>query len=484
MVYDDSAFNDGFTLTDSYSVYPNAFNSYSNDGRYTKHIYIGSERIASQLSTSFPAQGNVAGYNVGIRVDYANKRDLMNAQIDSAYTAFGLVYKGINHDVDNYYPFNNPNYWNNAHHAPAVDDEQAEQAPFNSQRDMVYYYHKDHLGSSAFITNDSACVVQQIEYLPYGEVFLEKQRYTSDYQTPYRFNGKELDEETGLYYYGARYMNPKLSIWYATDPMEGKYPNISSYSYCAGNPVKQFDINGCDWVSTNNDNTNIWSWTNTINNEEEALNAGYNGYLPNGSILNNARIGDGKCGAVYLGYSADDICYTISNHDVTPWQVGVEWLTGKGPRHRDFTNGDYFSELLRQHSHYQESILLAMHELANGNYSGTNNYKLEGFEGVGKYVKDYSTLATGGLTGNLAVTYLGSYTLKWTSRIEGDYAVINFTINNSSTMESGTRPPVIGYTNWWKSSIGRWINESFQSGMGSKTTQTFRLTERIKMTYP
>ena len=54
----------------------------------------------------------------------------------------------------------------------------------------------------------------------------------------------------------------------------------------------------------------------------------------------------------------------------------------------------------------------------------------------------------------------------------------------SKTEESGTRPPVIGYTNWWKSSIGRWINESFQSGMGSKTTQTFRLTERIKMTYP
>ena len=244
MVYDDSAFNDCFTLTDSYSVYPNAFNSYSNDGRYTKHIYIGSERIASQLSETFPAQGDVAGYNVGIHVDYANKRDLLNAQIDSAYTAFGLVYKGINHDVDNYYPFNNPNYWNNAHHAPSVDDEQVEQAPFNSQRDMVYYYHKDHLGSSTFLTNDSACVTQQIEYLPYGEVFLEKQRYTSDYQTPYRFNGKELDEETGLYYYGARYMNPRLSIWYGCDPLQEKYPNITSYTYCAGNPVRFFDEHG------------------------------------------------------------------------------------------------------------------------------------------------------------------------------------------------------------------------------------------------
>ena len=244
MVYDDSAFNDGFTLTDSYSIYPNAFNSYSNDGRYTKHIYLGSERIASQLSTSFPAQGNVAGYNVGIRVDYANKRDLMNAQIDSAYTAFGLVYKGINSDVDNYYPFDDPNYWNNAHHAPSVENEQVEQAPFNSQRDMVYYYHKDHLGSSAFITNDSACVTQQIESLPYGEVFLEKQRYTSDFQTIYRFNGKELDEETGLYYYGARYMNPRLSIWYGCDPLQEKYPHVSSYTYCLNNPTNHIDLLG------------------------------------------------------------------------------------------------------------------------------------------------------------------------------------------------------------------------------------------------
>lgn len=141
-------------------------------------------------------------------------------------------------------PFDNPNYWNNAHHAPAVDDEQAEQAPFNSQRDMVYYYHKDHLGSSAFITNDSACVVQQIEYLPYGEVFLEKQRYTSDYQTPYRFNGKELDEETGLYYYGARYMNPRLGVWYGADKMEEKYANMSTYTYCLNNPINSYDNNG------------------------------------------------------------------------------------------------------------------------------------------------------------------------------------------------------------------------------------------------
>ena len=106
-----------------------------------------------------------------------------------------------------------------------------------------YFYHSDHLGSSSLITDASGNVTQQLDYLPYGEVFLEK-RSDVDYHTPYKFNGKELDEETGLYYYGARYYNPRLSIWYATDPLEEKYPNISSYAYCAGNPIKFVDYRG------------------------------------------------------------------------------------------------------------------------------------------------------------------------------------------------------------------------------------------------
>ena len=40
---------------------------------------------------------------------------------------------------------------------------------------------------------------------------------------PYRFTAKELDEETGLYYYGARYLDPKYSRWLSTDPALGEY---------------------------------------------------------------------------------------------------------------------------------------------------------------------------------------------------------------------------------------------------------------------
>ena len=66
------------------------------------------------------------------------------------------------------------------------------------------------------------------------------------YNSPYKFNGKELDEETGLYYYGARYYSPRESIWLSVDPMMEKYSNMSPYNFCFDNPVKFVDPDGRD----------------------------------------------------------------------------------------------------------------------------------------------------------------------------------------------------------------------------------------------
>ena len=61
---------------------------------------------------------------------------------------------------------------------------------------------------------------------------------------PYKFNGKELDEETGLYYYGARYMDPKISMWLGVDPLKEKYPNVTGYCYTMDNPIRLIDSDG------------------------------------------------------------------------------------------------------------------------------------------------------------------------------------------------------------------------------------------------
>ena len=62
---------------------------------------------------------------------------------------------------------------------------------------------------------------QHLEYFPFGETFVEEHSNTQ--RAPYLFTGKELDEDTGLYYYGARYYDPRTSLWQSADPILTKY---------------------------------------------------------------------------------------------------------------------------------------------------------------------------------------------------------------------------------------------------------------------
>lgn len=231
-----------------------------------------------------------------------------------------------------------------------------------------------------------------------------------------------------------------------------------------------------------------WTWDDNVKSMNEAKQAGYFDYLEPGSIIDNGTINghvgeDGKT-SVYLGYNKNDVSFTWPNSKVTPFEVGTEWLTGEGPRHRDFTNGDLFTEMLRTHEHVRNTIDNIKNLILSGSSlrEGSSNYTLSGLGGVLKYMKDYSTLLTGGLTGNLAVTYLGSYTLNWRiTNITKESFFISFMVNNTSTIQSGTRPPVIGYTDFWQKNIGRPLNKAFESGPMSKTSQTFKWTEKVKL---
>ena len=104
---------------------------------------------------------------------------------------------------------------------------------------MQFYYHTDHLGSSSYITNLDGEVAQHIEYVPFGEVFIEERN--NIWNTPYLFNAKEFDKETGLYYYGARYYDPRVSLWMSVDPLKEKARDVSPYVYCNQNPIIMFD---------------------------------------------------------------------------------------------------------------------------------------------------------------------------------------------------------------------------------------------------
>ncbi|WP_433831152.1 SpvB/TcaC N-terminal domain-containing protein [Flavobacterium anhuiense] len=125
----------------------------------------------------------------------------------------------------------------------------------------IFYFHPDHLGSTSYITNKNGSISQHVEYIAFGEVLFEE--HSSSFSSPYLFNGKELDRETNLSYYGARYLDMKTSLWLNTDPLMEKYPNYSAYNVCFNNPLVFIDSDGLDptpFFKSLLGNTGYYAW--------------------------------------------------------------------------------------------------------------------------------------------------------------------------------------------------------------------------------
>jgi RHS repeat-associated protein len=81
-------------------------------------------------------------------------------------------------------------------------------------------------------------------YNPWGEEMHQWNANTYAFTSPYRFNSKELDPETGLAYYGARYYQNKIGMWLSVDPLAHKLPSWSPYVAFADNPIMFIDEDG------------------------------------------------------------------------------------------------------------------------------------------------------------------------------------------------------------------------------------------------
>ena len=249
-VYVNSEFAGGRTNTAKFSLYVSPYLVANQGGRYTKHIYIGSQRVVSKIGDfdsygSDPRRIQYAGSETdGLSVDYKVKYTQQLQVIKDNYATFAVPYNG----EDNNDYVDGKGFCCNDGSLEAAQSRVMARAMKNnfqegdSYEKMQFYYHPDHLGSSSYITNLDGEVVQHIEYVPFGEVFIEERNNV--WNTPYLFNAKEFDEETGMYYYGARYYEPRLSLWMSTDGQQEEYPNISSYTYSASSPVNYVDPDG------------------------------------------------------------------------------------------------------------------------------------------------------------------------------------------------------------------------------------------------
>ncbi|GIH10187.1 hypothetical protein Rhe02_82540 [Rhizocola hellebori] len=128
--------------------------------------------------------------------------------------------------------------------------------PEHRIEDRQYYAHSDHLGSSGFVTDDRGNLAEHLKYFPGGETWVSEHPVQP---VPQQFTGKEFDPETGLYYFGARYYDPRTQVWQSPDPelnqyMNGKLAggvytsaNLALYTYAHNNSVRLTDPDG-RWV--------------------------------------------------------------------------------------------------------------------------------------------------------------------------------------------------------------------------------------------
>jgi RHS repeat-associated protein len=67
---------------------------------------------------------------------------------------------------------------------------------------------------------------------------------------PFAYTGKELDAESGLYYFGARYYCPEIGRFITEDPVKGTIElpqRLNPYPLCVNNPVMYVDPDGEFW---------------------------------------------------------------------------------------------------------------------------------------------------------------------------------------------------------------------------------------------
>jgi len=233
------------------TLYPSAYMVVNSKG-YTKHYYSGAERVAARIG----------GGGLDALISLADGGDSLRTKASHLFTqSIGQVNNRVleknepdcitgsvaEQDELKVWIEGIPEQLQAStliDYGEFTDVVQSLRADHNGgQEREVYFYHSDHLGSASWITDSGGQAIQHLQYLPYGEPYINQR--TSGYNERFTFTGKERDSETGYGYFGARYMDHELmTMWLSVDPLADKYPSISPYAYCAWNPIRLVDPNG------------------------------------------------------------------------------------------------------------------------------------------------------------------------------------------------------------------------------------------------
>lgn len=221
--------------------------------QFTKHYFIENQRVASRQGSGNFSHPRIKSPTITAgNLDYSKRIHLLELAAARGTSAGSSAGAYTNLDGWPKGPVPTPDFSNPPEdlitYGPDITNDNVKPGFNFKDLDVFhpesnqYFFHANHLGSTSYVTDVQGRIRQHTEYLPFGEIFVEES--VQEGAQNYLFNAKELDRETGFYYYGARFYDPRLSIWLSADPLAEKYPGWSPYNYTLLNPVKYVDPDG------------------------------------------------------------------------------------------------------------------------------------------------------------------------------------------------------------------------------------------------
>jgi RHS repeat-associated protein len=113
---------------------------------------------------------------------------------------------------------------------------------------VKYFFHQDNLGSVVAITNQNREVIERYTYSAFGEMKIFDNTgieiSESSIGNIFGFTGREIDSESELYYYRARYYSPRSGRFISSDPIGFAAGDTNLYRYVSNNPIINKDPSG------------------------------------------------------------------------------------------------------------------------------------------------------------------------------------------------------------------------------------------------
>jgi RHS repeat-associated protein len=240
---------DDVQYLEPYTLYINPYyvvTELQGGDKVSKHYYMNTQRVATDISINYQAQESMAGpQQPNARDPKKPSEDTASVNYNAAFADLQATLNALGHQkidvnglgqqptLEEYYP--------ELVRETALNTTAAKNAPESTTR-VLFWYHPDYLGNVDLVTERDGKTYEFFTYNPWGEEMHQYNANTFGFSSPYRFNSKEKDEETGLHYYGARYYQSKLSVWMSVDPLA--HETLEPYVFTGNNALTFVDPDG------------------------------------------------------------------------------------------------------------------------------------------------------------------------------------------------------------------------------------------------